>query len=459
MSHDHQFPISRRDLLRGALGAAGLSALPSSLSARTGDGRPYGRAFNDDYVDAAIRSERWIRSVRMETADGIVWPADPAQTRSVTPSLYTGTAGVVLFLIELHHTTGDNSVLSEARKGADALIAASAGAPAAEGGLYTGLAGTAFVLTELWRASDEARYRDAARTMVDRLLTGTRTAGHGVEWNDSSDIISGSAGILLLLLYAKDALGVDGLEVAARAGRRLIELGQPSHNGLKWAISPSFTTLYPNFSHGAAGVGYALARLHEETREQAFLDGAMQAAHYLDQVADRTDGCKVFHHEPGGETLYYLSWCHGGPGTARLFYKLGQITGDPVWDERIHCYARGVLAMGAPEQRSPGYWNNISQCCGNAGVGEFFYSIDRVHPGRGYGDAGQRAAADVRRRATESETGLRWIQAEHRVQPENLVAQTGFMQGAAGVGTLFLHADSHARGRKAAIVLPDNPFV
>jgi hypothetical protein len=28
--------------------------------------------------------------------------------------------------------------------------------------------------------------------------------------------------------------------------------------------------------------------------------------------------------------------------------------------------------------------------------------------------------------------GLRWVQAEHRVRPELLVAQTGYMQGAAG---------------------------
>jgi lantibiotic modifying enzyme len=395
----------------------------------------------------------------MENADGVVWPADPAQPRSVTPSLYTGTTGVVLFLTELHHATGDAGVLAEARRGGDALIASLGAMGAEDGGLYTGAAGTAFVLSELWRATDDNKYRDAARTATTRLLTGAKAVGRGAEWNDSSDIISGGAGIVLFLLYAKDRLGIDGLEVAARAGHRLIDLGQPSHGGLKWAISPSFPSLYPNFSHGAAGVGYALAPLHQATGEKAFLDAALQAAHYLDQVADRTDGCKIFHHEPGGESLYYLSWCHGGAGTSRLFYRLGLITGEKAWDERIHCYARGITAMGAPEQRSPGYWNNISQCCGNAGVGEFFYALDRLHPGKGYGEIGRRAANDVLLRATETDTGLRWIQAEHRVQPENLVAQTGFMQGAAGTGTLFIHADAQARGRSPAIVMPDSPFV
>jgi len=53
---------------------------------------------------------------------------------------------------------------------------------------------------------------------------------------------------------------------------------------------------------------------------------------------------------------------------------------------------------------------------------------------------------------------VRWIQAEHRVKPELLVAQTGYMQGAAGIGMLFLHLDALERGRKASIVFPDSPF-
>ena len=45
---------------------------------------------------------------------------------------------------------------------------------------------------------------------------------------------------------------------------------------------------------------------------------ALAGAHYLEAVANTEDGgFKVFHHEPGGETLYYMSWCHGPAGTSR----------------------------------------------------------------------------------------------------------------------------------------------
>jgi hypothetical protein len=53
---------------------------------------------------------------------------------------------------------------------------------------------------------------------------------------------------------------------------------------------------------------------------------------------------------------------------------------------------------------------------------------------------------------------LKWIQAEHRVQPDFLVAQTGFMQGAAGVGKYLLHVDAVAQGKRPVVELPDSPF-
>jgi hypothetical protein len=140
---------------------------------------------------------------------------------------------------------------------------------------------------------------------------------------------------------------------------------------LKWAPSalPSATTLYPNFSHGTAGVGYFLTRLYAATREPAFLEAARAGARYLDAVATRAGGGElVFHHEPGGGDLFYLGWCHGPAGTARFYHALGQVTGEHVWEEKIRAGARALLLSGVPEQRTPGFWNNVSQCCGDAAV-------------------------------------------------------------------------------------------
>ena len=94
-------------------------------------------------------------------------------------------------------------------------------------------------------------------------------------------------------------------DLAAAAGRRLIAQAMPAEGGLKWAMTPAKPTrLYPNFSHGTAGIAYFLATLHQETKDRAFLDPALAGARYLLKVA-RTEGdqCLVFHHEPEADGL------------------------------------------------------------------------------------------------------------------------------------------------------------
>jgi len=87
-------------------------------------------------------------------------------------------------------------------------------------------------------------------------------------------------------------------------------------------------------------------------------------------------------------------------------------------------------------------------------------TLPRGRAGRRHLDMAARVAVDTLRRGTEESggAGMKWIQAEHRVQPELLVAQTGLMQGAAGVGLALLHLDGAMERRRPFMMLPDNPF-
>lgn len=85
-------------------------------------------------------------------------------------------------------------------------------------------------------------------------------------------------------------------------------------------------------------------------------------------------------------------------------------------------------------------------------------SLYRVTGDRAYIEFSKRVADHLLAKATRDRGGMRWIQAEHRVRPELLVAQTGYMQGAAGIGMLLIHLDSFQRGKKASINFPDSPF-
>ena len=455
---DHDLDLTRRDLLRAAFGAAALGLAPRTLSAL--EPRSTARAARP-YRDAAISAARWLHASRIPTAHGITWPVDPRDPATVGLDLYSGAPGVVLFLLELYAATADAAHLDEACAGADHLVAVYPSDERIGAGLYTGLAGLAYTFDCIYRASRRAKYRDAAQDCLRRIRARAVVDGGGVSWGPVNDIVSGTAGTgLFLLSAAAHGLGDRSpLDLAAAAGHRLLSLGEAVDDGVRWPMAPTVARWMPNFSHGTAGVAYFLAALYALTSERAFLHGAQAGARHLRSIATTADGgFKVYHHDGDGTELFYLSWCHGPVGTARLFHRLGAITGDAQWSGLVDRCARAITTSGIPEERTPGFWNNVSQCCGNAGVAEFFLDLHRRRPDAVLLEFARRNADDLLVRATTDEHGMRWVQAEHRVRPELLIAQTGFMQGSAGMGTMLLHLDATINGGRREIRLPDNPF-
>ena len=410
------------------------------------------------WLDAALAAAEWIGSTEVKAEAGVAWPADPGETDTVQENLYSGTPGVVLFFIEAWSSTGEVRYLDTASAGAEHLLAVLEGEQGC--GLYEGVAGIGFALEEAYRATGRKDFREGALRCLRLIEERAVEAGAGVEWGGTTDVISGAAGTGLFLLYAAGEMEQpEALELAAAAGRRLAEVAIETEGGLKWAMHPEYPRLMPNFSHGTAGVCYFLTRLHEATGDEEFLRAAIAGARYLQSIAV-TDGgaCLVFHHEPDGTDLFYLGWCHGPVGTARLFVELARATGEAEWREWAERCARGILDSGIPKQQTPGFWNNVSVCCGSAGVAEFFLDMHAEFGKEEYLDFAREVAEDMVARGTREGGGLKWVQAEHRTMPEFLVAQTGYMQGAAGIGTVLLRLDAHQRGADWRIRFPDSPF-
>ena len=410
------------------------------------------------HLDAAKDAAKWIASSAIKTDAGLTWPSDPNDPKTANTTLYSGTPGIVLFFLELHQSTGNPQALADARAGADDLIAQLPKTSAS--GLYVGIAGLGFTLGEMYRATGEAKYREAAKQVVQLLGERAKTAGKGAEWSPVTDIISGTAGTGLFLLYAADTLkDANAAGLAAKAADRLLEVGIAAHGGLKWPMAPNNARMMPNFSHGTAGIAYFLARVYESTRDRKYLDGAIAGAKYLQAVA-KTDGdvCLIPHHEPDGLDLFYLGWCHGPAGTARLWRVLDRATGDASWRTWVDRSARTLLESGIPDKQTDGFWNNVSQCCGSAGVAQFLLDLHGATQDARYLAFARKMTSDLLARGTRDDKGLRWIQAEHRVQPKLLVAQTGYMQGAAGIGMWLLRLDAAENARKPFVRFPDTPW-
>jgi len=407
-----------------------------------------------NYLAPAQAAARWILSRQSEGH----WPSEPGEPLADQLDLYSGNAGTILFFLELAQATGEHSYQEAARSAVDYI--ANHLEQVTKSGLYTGLAGMAFSLDCIITTGDDSLLRGSLNRALDRLLGDAVQHNPGVSWNEWNDLFSGTAGIGLALIHLAAQTGRnDLLELAQGAGDRLLALAQGSAKGIYWIISTAASKEYPNFSHGTAGIGYFLSELYEATKDERYLLSALAAGHYLQSIVSKAESSQhlIFHNDAGGRNLFYLGWCHGPAGTGRFFYRLSQLTNDSGWLTLVSNQATTLMASGIPERQTPGYWNNISRCCGAAGVGEFFLGLFAATKDRSYLAFAERIAGYLIARAETDANGIKWTQAARRIEPDHLVAQTGLMQGAAGVGLFLVHVDQACRSQRPSVRLPDEP--
>jgi lantibiotic modifying enzyme len=415
----------------------------------------------DSRLAVANRVARWLDAAAVPTPSGVHWPVDADAARPrFDDGLYHGAAGVVLFYLEHHAATGRRRSLELAREGGRQMWAGMAEAlHRRQKGLYTGLAGYAFVFAELYKTTGDAVDRTRAVACVDALAERAIVTGAGCSWNSVTDIISGTAGIGLALLRLDEDLKIENARaLAVQAGDGLLAQANRVGPHMRWSMSAGYEREMPNFSHGTAGVAYFLARLHQVTGEARFLGGARAGADYLLSITG-DDG--LLYHDDQNRELDYLSWCHGPPGTSRLFALLHRATGDPRYREWTDLAVATLSAKNLPTEKTAGFWNNHGQCCGTAGVADFLMHLSAESDSRSRFEARLDhlfAALEAAGNDTEPAGGIRWTGAEHRVRPKFLSTQTGYTQGAAGIGMAFLHSAALLRGSPRRIVLPDSPY-
>lgn len=125
------------------------------------------------------------------------------------------------------------------------------------------------------------------------------------------DIIAGTAGAILGLLALEVTADADILELAMAGGNHLLNNRVKSETGYRaWQTLDG--KILTGFSHGAAGIAYALLRLYETTDEVKFLEAATEAITYE---------CSVFSPAAGNwpdlrspQPSFMTNWCHGAPG-------------------------------------------------------------------------------------------------------------------------------------------------
>lgn len=125
------------------------------------------------------------------------------------------------------------------------------------------------------------------------------------------DVIGGVAGLIGPLLLTGSPRAK---ELAGLCGERLLTLqldngGWPRGDALRQGRPP-----LTGFSHGAAGMASALARLAHVSGEDRFAAGARRAVAYERSMFDHTRGNWPDFRRSSVPNLFALNWCHGAPG-------------------------------------------------------------------------------------------------------------------------------------------------
>jgi rhamnogalacturonyl hydrolase YesR len=419
-----------------------------------------------DFLDYALGAAEWLKANAASDGGGLAWPEYGGQTAHPV-SFYSGAAGVCLYFLNLYQVTGEAQYADTARQAA--AFVSSRAVRDGEGltwqdegetddgtvyqstspGLYSGTAGIGYVFLCLYRSLGDAAYLAEARGAADGLVA-SATDGH---WDESTDIIGGAAGIALFLLEIHRETGDQRyLDCARGAASWLLTQGEEDGDGTKWRCAASLPRYYTGFSHGTAGVAYALAEVYKATGDAKLLEAAERGATGLvAEAQEDSGGLKWYHYAPDHLDSFWNGWCHGPAGTGRLFLKLHELTAKPGYLETAKRGAEWIMATVDPRSEDSHYWG-LSMCCGATGVADYALDLYLATGDAAYLEYAGQVARRLMREAKSENGGFAWTNYDEPDENGKIYCGTGHMIGAAGTGTLFLKLHALLNGREDRVI-------
>jgi lantibiotic modifying enzyme len=382
----------------------------------------------------------WVGSVAVDVDGGLGW----LEAGELFDDLYSGTAGVLLGCAEAAASGVDTA---EVAAGAVARLLHVAThdpdvATMPDDGLFSGWAGVAVALRAWSGVAGDAEAGAAAALVTSGIAA--RVLHAQDEPARYIDVISGYAGVLLALLADDSDSAIAAANVLAD---RLVRVAEPGPAGPQWRMVAGYEHIMPGFSHGTAGVAYALAATGRRLDRPDLIAVASRGA----------DALLALGHTPAGWALPLVippqahrppvnfGWCHGPTGTVRLFLMLDAIDPQPRWQHAVDACLQALTDSGLPARLYPGFWDNLGRCCGTAGVGRLVLDRYQATGDTDLLDWADVLAADVVDRAVRTPDGVTWSHTEHTRNPPELPPEPGLMQGAAGIAGWLarLHADRY----------------
>ncbi|MDF2657557.1 MAG: lanthionine synthetase [Paenibacillus sp.] len=340
--------------------------------------------------------------------------------RPISYHLYGGSCGIALMYAALYRSTGDGRAREETLLALHLLRRRLAERDADDDPLarmtiggFSGLGSIVYTFVRISQMIGEPPLLREAIAAAE-LVTDEKIAA-----DNRFDLMDGAAGALLGLLALHRATGeAEHLRLAKRCGEHLLtsRAKLPSgHDG--WQVNGKALA---GFSHGAAGIAYALLKLHQAAPDPRLAEAADEAIRYERDIFDRERGVWPDLREGSEDGAGLVdAWCNGAAGIG-----LARLAGLAALDNPdIRSDIDTAIGIVHPPRREHG---KDCVCCGHMGRAELLLSAS-LKLGRGD------LAGEARRRA------LRFAEKYGKPGSDDdcslpLYEEPSFFQGIAGIG-------------------------
>ena len=237
---------------------------------------------------------------------------DRYQLEILTETLYDGNYGITLFLAALTKVTGSNEfrqLAVEALQPLHGFLQLAGSKTTKEFIAALGIGGAVGFGSLIYAGVKIGQLLELELPIADATRIAELISPSLIAQDTAYDIVSGGAGAILGLLALYGETGFRAiLDKAILCGQHLLKHQNAAGGWINFYPVP-----LTGFSHGAAGIAYALLRLYAVTGDVAYKDAAVRAVAYENSVFSKEAGnWPDLRYSP--ESKFMTSWCHGAPG-------------------------------------------------------------------------------------------------------------------------------------------------
>lgn len=329
------------------------------------------RITSQTFWDEEGRECNWMGRAELENAPSTV------ASGALVASLYAGSGGVALFLVELYAQTKERNLLRIATAALRRsfnyvrLVERPRTSALSFWAGHLGVAYAAFRLRQVTGGED---------TLDGEINWALDRAEEAMLKKHPLDLMGGNAGAIApLLSMATDPAFERCRDLALLCGREILEAAAWSNGTCSWdAVRTSggdiATPPWSGFSHGASGLATALLNIFDINGDERYLATARAAFAYEDLLFSPAHNNWLdvrFPHALQNGIMngsYQSAWCHGAPGIAMA--RLRAIHSDPDQRDRYESSGRIAITttLAAIERAFSGPSTDTTLCHGISGL-------------------------------------------------------------------------------------------